>query len=138
MGTFSWVHWLLVAIVVLILFGGRGKISSLMGDFAQGIKAFKKGMSEDDTAKTDTPPADQATRPDRAQVRGQRGLTVGAPEFVSESGAPALRLAPLAVCGWMKVLMLSFRGAPKARTRNPDASTAFASGFRIAASRRPE
>ena len=55
MGTFSWVHWLLVAIVVLILFGGRGKISSLMGDFAQGIKAFKKGMSEDDTAKTETP-----------------------------------------------------------------------------------
>ena len=61
MGTFSWVHWLLVAIVVLILFGGRGKISSLMGDFAQGIKAFKKGMSEDDTAKTDTPPADPKT-----------------------------------------------------------------------------
>ena len=55
MGTFSWVHWLLVAIVVLVLFGGRGKISSLMGDFAQGIKAFKKGMSEDDTAKADTP-----------------------------------------------------------------------------------
>ena len=55
MGTFSWVHWLLVGIVVLILFGGRGKISSVMGDFAQGIKAFKKGMSEDDTAKTDTP-----------------------------------------------------------------------------------
>ena len=48
MGTFSWVHWLLVAIVVLILFGGRGKISSLMGDFAQGIKAFKKGMAEDE------------------------------------------------------------------------------------------
>jgi sec-independent protein translocase protein TatA len=61
MGTFSWVHWLLVAIVVLILFGGRGKISSLMGDFAQGIKAFKKGMSEDDTAKTETPPADPKT-----------------------------------------------------------------------------
>jgi len=58
MGSFSWVHWLLVAVVVLILFGGRGKISSLMGDFAQGIKAFKKGMAEDETAKTDTPPAD--------------------------------------------------------------------------------
>ena len=55
MGTFSWVHWLLVAIVVLILFGGRGKISTLMGDFAQGIKAFKKGMAEDDTAKVETP-----------------------------------------------------------------------------------
>jgi sec-independent protein translocase protein TatA len=61
MGSFSWVHWLLVAIVVLVLFGGRGKISSLMGDFAQGIKAFKKGMSEDETAKTDTPPADAKT-----------------------------------------------------------------------------
>ena len=56
MGTFSWVHWLLVAIVVLVLFGGRGKISSLMGDFAQGIKAFKKGMSEDEVAKTETKP----------------------------------------------------------------------------------
>ena len=61
MGTFSWVHWLLVAVVVLVLFGGRGKISSLMGDFAQGIKAFKKGMSEDDTAKADTPPVDPKT-----------------------------------------------------------------------------
>jgi sec-independent protein translocase protein TatA len=61
MGSFSWVHWLLVAIVVLVLFGGRGKISSLMGDFAQGIKAFKKGMSEDETAKTDTPPVDPKT-----------------------------------------------------------------------------
>jgi sec-independent protein translocase protein TatA len=42
-------HWLVVAILVLIVFGGRGKISSLMGDFASGIKAFKKGMAEDDT-----------------------------------------------------------------------------------------
>lgn len=47
-GAFSWVHWLIVAIVVMLLFGGRGKISSLMGDFAQGIKAFKKGMADDD------------------------------------------------------------------------------------------
>ena len=59
MGTFSWVHWLLVAIVVLVLFGGRGKISSLMGDFAQGIKAFKKGMSDDD--KDDPPKPDAKT-----------------------------------------------------------------------------
>lgn len=49
MGTFSVWHWLIVAVVVLLLFGGRGKISGLMGDFAQGIKAFKKGMAEDDT-----------------------------------------------------------------------------------------
>jgi len=70
MGTFSWVHWLLVAIVVLILFGGRGKISSLMGDFAQGIKAFKKGMSEDEAAKVETPPADPKTINHQADAKG--------------------------------------------------------------------
>ncbi len=48
MGSFSMVHWIIVAVIVLLLFGGRGKISGLMGDFAQGIKAFKKGMSEDE------------------------------------------------------------------------------------------
>lgn len=54
MGSFSLWHWIVVAVIVLLLFGGRGKISSLMGDFAQGIKAFKKGMSEDE-AKVETP-----------------------------------------------------------------------------------
>ncbi|HWL05993.1 MAG TPA: twin-arginine translocase TatA/TatE family subunit [Xanthobacteraceae bacterium] len=53
MGSMSWVHWLVVIAVFLLLFGGRGKISDLMGDVAQGIKSFKKGMSEDDTAKTE-------------------------------------------------------------------------------------
>ena len=48
MGSFSIWHWLIVIVVVMLLFGGRGKISSLMGDFAQGIKAFKKGMQDDD------------------------------------------------------------------------------------------
>jgi sec-independent protein translocase protein TatA len=41
---------MIVIVVVMLLFGGRGKLSNLMGDFAQGIKAFKKGMSEDDKA----------------------------------------------------------------------------------------
>jgi sec-independent protein translocase protein TatA len=56
MGSFSIWHWLLVIAVFLLLFGGRGKISELMGDFAQGIKSFKKGMQDEDTAKTDTVP----------------------------------------------------------------------------------
>ena len=47
MGSLSIWHWIVVIAVVLLLFG-RGKISDLMGDVAQGIKAFKKGMSEDD------------------------------------------------------------------------------------------
>jgi sec-independent protein translocase protein TatA len=53
MGSLSIWHWIVVVVVVLLLFG-RGKISELMGDMAQGIKAFKKGMSDDDTAKTET------------------------------------------------------------------------------------
>jgi len=49
MGSLSIWHWLAVIVVVLLLFG-RGKISELMGDVAQGIKAFKKGMSEEESA----------------------------------------------------------------------------------------
>ena len=52
MGGLSIWHWIIVIAVVLLLFG-RGKISELMGDVAQGIKAFKKGMSEDETAKVE-------------------------------------------------------------------------------------
>ena len=54
MGSMSLWHWIVVIGVVLLLFG-RGKISELMGDVAQGIKAFKKGMSEDETAKSEAP-----------------------------------------------------------------------------------
>lgn len=46
MGTFSIWHWVIVLVVVLVLFGGRGKLSSLMGDMAKGINAFKKGLKE--------------------------------------------------------------------------------------------
>ena len=57
MGSLSIWHWIVVIAVVLLLFG-RGKISELMGDVAQGIKAFKKGMSDDEIAKAQTPAAD--------------------------------------------------------------------------------
>ena len=50
MGSLSIWHWIVVIAVVLLLFG-RGKISDLMGDVAQGIKAFKKGMQDDDKAR---------------------------------------------------------------------------------------
>jgi sec-independent protein translocase protein TatA len=46
MGGLSWIHWLLIAAVVLVLFGGKGKISDLMGDFGKGVNSFKKGMGE--------------------------------------------------------------------------------------------
>ena len=48
MGFTSIWHWIIVLGVVLVLFGGRGKISSLMGDFGKGLKNFKKGVSSED------------------------------------------------------------------------------------------
>jgi sec-independent protein translocase protein TatA len=61
MGSLSIWHWIVVIAVVLLLFG-RGKISELMGDVAQGIKAFKKGMSDDDkTAEADAAKPDPKT-----------------------------------------------------------------------------
>ncbi len=59
MGSFSIWHWLIVLAVVLLLFGGRGKISQLMGDFGKGLSAFKKGVGG---AQDETPPA-QAGQP---------------------------------------------------------------------------
>ena len=49
MGSFSIWHWLVVLLVVLLLFGS-GKVSHLMGDFAKGIKSFKKNMADDTDA----------------------------------------------------------------------------------------
>jgi sec-independent protein translocase protein TatA len=46
MGTFSIWHWLIVLIVVMVMFGGRGKISSLMGDVAHGIRNFREGLKD--------------------------------------------------------------------------------------------
>jgi len=52
MGSMSIWHWLVVAVIVLLLFG-RGKIPELMGDVAKGIKNFKAGMKEEDAAAAD-------------------------------------------------------------------------------------
>jgi sec-independent protein translocase protein TatA len=51
MGSFSIWHWMLFGAVALLLFGGKGKISDLMGDVAKGVKSFKKGLADDDEAQ---------------------------------------------------------------------------------------
>ena len=48
MGSFSIWHWMLFGAVALLLFGGKGKISDIMGDVAKGINSFKKGLAEED------------------------------------------------------------------------------------------
>jgi len=60
MGGASIWHWIVVGLIVVLLFG-RGKISDMMGDVAKGIKAFKKGMSEED-APEKTPSATDPVR----------------------------------------------------------------------------
>jgi sec-independent protein translocase protein TatA len=57
MGLSTW-HLLILALVALLVFGGSGRISSIMGDMAKGIKSFKKGLSDDEEAET--PPARSA------------------------------------------------------------------------------
>ena len=56
MGSFSLWHWLIIIAVIALLFGGKGKLSSVMGDFAKGIKAFKSGMKDDEEAARQPPP----------------------------------------------------------------------------------
>ncbi len=51
MGISFWQIAIVVVIVVLLF--GRGKISSLMGDVAKGIKSFKRGMSDDSSSHND-------------------------------------------------------------------------------------
>ena len=47
MGSFSLIHWIILGVVILLLFGGN-RFSAMMGDVAKGLKNFKKGMAEDD------------------------------------------------------------------------------------------
>ncbi len=81
MGSFSIWHWMVVLLVVMLLFGG-GKVSSLMGDFAKGIKAFKKNMSEDDDASM-TANVDRPT----GNIAGP-GVAQGGTAAPQQTGAP--------------------------------------------------
>ena len=76
MGSLSIWHWIIVIAVVLLLFG-RGKISDLMGDVAQGIKAFKKGMSEDDTKAAEA-------KPEPAKTIDHQAAAAAAPKTETE------------------------------------------------------
>lgn len=79
MGSFSLMHWMIVLLIVLLLFGA-GKLPNVMGDFAKGIKAFKAGMKDEDNEAAASPellakrnPAQPAStaQPERAaQDRG--------------------------------------------------------------------
>lgn len=71
MGSFSVWHWLIVLAIILLLFGGRGKISQLMGDFGKGLNAFKKGVAPDPAVDPIKPAATAAATGDDAKTIGQ-------------------------------------------------------------------
>jgi sec-independent protein translocase protein TatA len=62
MGGLSIWHWIIVGAVVLIVFGGKGKISDIMGDVAKGIKSFKKGLAEESEKPELGPPSEPPMR----------------------------------------------------------------------------
>jgi sec-independent protein translocase protein TatA len=62
MGSFSLIHWIVLILVVMLLFG-RGRISDLMGDFAKGINSFKKGLAEGETPPAPAPQVPNSISP---------------------------------------------------------------------------
>jgi sec-independent protein translocase protein TatA len=84
MGSLSVWHWLIVLAVVLLLFGGRGKISQLMGDFGKGLSAFKKGVG----VQEETPPAQAGQQPgDTAKPISAQTTTTPPGEVRQDSAA---------------------------------------------------
>jgi sec-independent protein translocase protein TatA len=67
MGSFSLMHWMIVLLIVLLLFGA-GKLPRVMGDFAKGLKAFKSGMKEEDDETAVSPPPKQQVPPPSSTV----------------------------------------------------------------------
>ena len=63
MGLSFWQIGIVVVLVVLLF--GRGKISSLMGDVAKGIKSFKKGMSDNPDQSSSTPSSEEDSKKDQ-------------------------------------------------------------------------
>lgn len=69
MGSFSMWHWLILLAVVVVLFGGKGKISGIMGDVAHGIRNFKEGLKDpnDQHAIADKQDAAEAKKPEEVK-----------------------------------------------------------------------
>jgi len=76
MGSFSIWHWLIVLVVVLVLFGGRGKLSQLMGDMAKGITAFKKGLKDENTVEEIAVEQDDETKVIKSESSSASSETV--------------------------------------------------------------
>lgn len=75
MGSLSIWHILFAVVVIALLFGGRGRISGIMGDTAKGIKAFREGLKGEDEAKEDEEPPKPLPKTSAAKSTGARAKT---------------------------------------------------------------
>jgi sec-independent protein translocase protein TatA len=62
MGFGSPIHWIILGIIAIVLFGG-GRFPSMMSDVAKGLKSFKKGMADEDDDVAKPAPRLQAQAP---------------------------------------------------------------------------
>ena len=69
-GSFSILHWIVVLAVVLLLFGGRGKVSAIMGDFGKGLRNFKTGLKGPDGETVDDGTAEEIEDAPRPAKKG--------------------------------------------------------------------
>jgi sec-independent protein translocase protein TatA len=63
MGTFGPIHWIILGAIALLLFGGRGKLSAIMGDAAKGVRAFREGLKGEDDKHEAAPAAQPLPSP---------------------------------------------------------------------------
>ena len=69
MGTFGPIHWIILGAIVLLLFGGRGKLSSIMGDAAKGVRAFRDGLKgEEEKPQAEVAQPLPAPAPEKDQI----------------------------------------------------------------------
>jgi sec-independent protein translocase protein TatA len=78
MGAFGPVHWIVLGLVVLLVFGGRGKLSGIMGDAAKGVRAFREGLKGDEEAHEEPAPEPKPIA---------KTATRAAPKTASKTGA---------------------------------------------------
>jgi len=80
-GSFSILHWVVVLAVVLLLFGGRGKVSAIMGDFGKGLRNFKTGLKgpEGEAEDDDVAEAIEAAPRPVKKVAAKKAATKKAP-----------------------------------------------------------
>jgi sec-independent protein translocase protein TatA len=87
MGSFSLIHWIIVGIAILLLFGGN-RFSAMMGDVAKGLKSFKRGMADDEDEQ-------RARAEEQARLSGHdRPIDVRANPRAADPVAPPVTPVP--------------------------------------------